>query len=146
MEPLVTGLTLETLIERAAEVVGSQRKLAAVLEIYPSNLVEMKQGKRPCNWRIRGKMRAILGEDPARAFVAAMKEDLEASENEDEKKAADGLKAMLAAFPDDWRRLYQTDRLRWTSRAVIRLCLFIDKAFHNGVRYPKALGNSLQRV
>ncbi|MDL5037528.1 hypothetical protein QRD40_14345 [Comamonas sp. Y6] len=105
MEPLVTGLTLETLIERAAEVVGSQRKLAAVLEIYPSNLVEMKQGKRPCNWRIRGKMRAILGEDPARAFVAAMKEDLEASENEDEKKAADGLKAMLAAFPDDWRRL-----------------------------------------
>ena len=105
MEPLVTGLTLETLIERAAEVVGSQRKLAAVLEIYPSNLVEMKQGKRPCNWWIRGKMRAILGEDPARAFVAAMKEDLEASENEDEKKAADGLKAMLAAFPDDWRRL-----------------------------------------
>ena len=105
MEPLVTGLTLETLIERAAEVVGSQRKLAAVLEIYPSNLVEMKQGKRPCNWRIRGKMRAILGEDPARAFVAAMKEDLEASENEDEKKAADGLKSMLAAFPDDWRRL-----------------------------------------
>lgn len=105
MEPLVTGLTLESLIEKASEVAGSQRKLAALLEVNPSNLIEMKQGKRPCNWRVRGKMRAILGEDPARAFIAAMKEDLETSENEDEKKAADGLKAMLAAFPDDWRRL-----------------------------------------
>lgn len=105
MEPLVTGLTLETLIEKASEAAGSQRKLAALLELNPSNLIEMKQGKRPCNWRVRGKMRAILGEDPARAFIAAMKEDLEKSENEDEKKAAEGLKAMLAAFPNDWRRL-----------------------------------------
>lgn len=105
MEPLVTGLTLETLIEKASEVAGSQRKLAALLELNPSNLIEMKQGKRACNWRVRGKMRAILGEDPARAFIAAMKEDLEFSENEDEKKAAEGLKAMLAAFPNDWRRL-----------------------------------------
>lgn len=91
--------------EKASEVAGSQRKLAALLDVHASNLVEMKQGKRPCNWRVRGKMRAILGEDPARAFIAAMKEDLETSENEDEKKAADGLKAMLAAFPNDWRRL-----------------------------------------
>lgn len=105
MEPLVTALTLESLIERAAEAAGSQRKLAALLEIYPSNLVEMKQGKRPCNWRLRGKMRAILGEDPARAFMSAMTEDLDASENEDEKKAAEGLRAVLAAFPNDWRRL-----------------------------------------
>ena len=105
MEPLVTVLTLPELIEKATEAAGSQRKLAALLDVHASNLVEMKQGKRPCNWRVRGKMRAILGEDPARAFIAAMKEDLETSENEDEKKAADGLKAMLAAFPNDWRRL-----------------------------------------
>lgn len=105
MEPLLTNLSLEALIEKAAEAAGSQRKLAALLEINPSNLVEMKQGKRPCNWRVRGKMRAILGEEPARAFIAAMKEDLEASENEDEKKAAEGFAAMLAAFPNDWRRL-----------------------------------------
>ena len=105
MEPLVTSLTLESLIEKASQVAGSQRKLAALLELNPSNLIEMKQGKRPCNWRVRGKLRAILGEDPARAFIAAMKEDLETSENEDEKKAADGLEAMLAAIPNDWRRL-----------------------------------------
>ena len=34
-----------------------------------------------------------------------MTENLETSENEDEKKAASGLKAMLAAFPErDWRK------------------------------------------
>ena len=93
------------LIDKASIVAGSQRKLAALLDIEHANLVKIKKGERPCNWRVRGKMRAILGEDPARAFIAAMKEDLEMSENEDEKKAAEGLKAMLAAFPNDWRRL-----------------------------------------
>lgn len=101
MEPLAK---LSELIERAAEAAGSQRKLAALLEVNPSNLIEMKQGKRACGWRVRGKMRAILGEDPAHAFMAAMAEDLELSENQDEKKAADGFKAMLAAFPDGWRK------------------------------------------
>lgn len=65
----------------------------------------MKQGKRPANWRVRGKLRAILGEEPARAFMKALVEDLESSEREDEKKAADGFKAILAAFPEgDWRK------------------------------------------
>ena len=100
MEPLVTELTLESLIERAAGVAGSQRKLADLLGVAPSNLVEMKQGKRPCNWRIRGKLRAIAGEDPARAFMTAMAEDLAESENDDEKKAAEGFHAILAAFPE----------------------------------------------
>lgn len=93
------------LIDKASIVAGSQRKLAALLDIEHANLVKIKKGERPCNWRVRGKLRAILGEDPAHAFVATMAEDLDGSENEDEKKAADGLKAMLAAFPDDWRRL-----------------------------------------
>lgn len=104
MEPLVTTLSLETLIQKATAVVGSQRKLAELLGIAASNLVEMKQGKRPCNWRVRGGLRAIAGEEPARAFMTAMVEDLSKSENEDEKKAADGVRAMLAAFPEDWRK------------------------------------------
>jgi len=104
MQPLVTEVTLAELIEKASAVAGSQRKLAELVGENPSNLVQMKQGKRPCNWRVRGKLRAILGEDPAHAFMAAMTEDLETSQNEDEKKAADGFKAMLAAFPDGWRK------------------------------------------
>jgi hypothetical protein len=95
---------LNDLIERAADIAGSQRKLAAMLETTAPTLIQMKQGKRPANWRVRGKLRVILGEDPARAFVAAMAEDLASSENEDEKKAADGFAAMLAAFPDGWRK------------------------------------------
>ncbi|MGY8529886.1 hypothetical protein [Paracidovorax citrulli] len=104
MQPLVTEITLADLIDKAAEVAGSQRKLAAMLDTNASNLIQMKKGTRPCNWRVRGKLRAILGEDPAHAFMAAMTEDLESSEHEDEKKAADGFKAMLAAFPDGWRK------------------------------------------
>lgn len=96
---------LAQLIEEAAKIAGSQRKLAEILEADPASLIQMKQGKRPANWRIRGKLRAIVGEDPTQAFMAAMAEDLEQSEREDEKKAAAGFKAMLAAFPSDaWRK------------------------------------------
>ena len=96
--------TLSDLIERAAAAAGSQRKLALLLEMNPSNLIEMKQGKRACGWRVRGKLRVILGQDPAHAFVAAMAEDLAASDNADEKKAAATFEQMLAAFPDGWRK------------------------------------------
>ena len=95
---------LSELIEKATAVVGSQKKLAEILDIAAPSLIQMKQGKRPANWRIRGKLRAVLGEDPTRAFMAEMADELESSENEDEKKAASGLNAMLAAFPDGWRK------------------------------------------
>ncbi|MCL1962169.1 MAG: hypothetical protein FWG56_10460 [Desulfovibrionaceae bacterium] len=71
------------------------------------NLVAIKKGERPANWRVRGGLRAITGENPLHAYMAAMTEDLEQSEREDEKKAAAGFKAMLAAFPDkskSWRK------------------------------------------
>lgn len=100
----MTHEELAELIEQAAIAAGSQRKLAQLLETTGPTLIQMKQGKRPANWRVRGKLRVILGEDPTHAFVAAMAEDLAASENADEKKAADGFKAMLAAFPSDWRK------------------------------------------
>ena len=90
---------LKKLIDDAGLVAGSLRKLAALLEVSPSNLVEMKKGQRPANWRVRGKMRVILGEEPERAFMEAIAEDLEQSEREDEKKAAEGFRAILAAFP-----------------------------------------------
>ena len=93
------------LIDAAAKATGSLRKLAALTEMHAPDLVKMKKGERPANWRVRGKLRAVLGEDPTHAFMNAMVEDLEASKNEDEKKAADGFKTMLAAFPDTgWRR------------------------------------------
>ena len=87
------------LVDQAAELSGSQRKLADVLEMSNASLIQMKQGKRPANWRVRGGLRVVLGEEPARAFMTAMAEELELSEKADEKKAADGFKAILAAFP-----------------------------------------------
>ncbi|REM28080.1 hypothetical protein DSI31_17970, partial [Mycobacterium tuberculosis] len=65
MSQLATPLTVAELIEAAAAVAGSQVKLAALLETTAPTLIQMKQGKRPCNWRVRGKLRAVLGEDPA---------------------------------------------------------------------------------
>jgi hypothetical protein len=97
-------MTLNEMIEEASVTAGSQRKLAELLDVDAASLIQMKQGKRPANWRVRGKLRVILGQDPAHAFVAAMAEDLSTSENEDEKKAAAGFEAMLAAFPDGWRK------------------------------------------
>ena len=100
---MYTNDELISLIESAAAIAGSQRKLAAMMDMEHANLAKIKKGERPANWRVRGKLRVILGEDPTHAFVAAMAEDLAASENADEKKAADGFQAMLAAFPSDWR-------------------------------------------
>ncbi|MPT53560.1 MULTISPECIES: hypothetical protein [Delftia] len=103
---MATQEEINLLIDKAAAVAGNQVRLAELLGMPKSNITQMKQGKRHVNWRVRGKLRAILGEDPAHAFMASMVEDLEQSENEDEKKAADGFKTMLAAFPAvDWRRL-----------------------------------------
>ena len=126
--------------------IASSGKLAELLGMPKSNITQMKQGKRHVNWRVRGKLRAALGEDPAHAFTSVTLEDLEGSENEDEKKAAEGLKAMLAAFPNDWRRLYLKDRLRRLSRAVIGLRLLVDQALYNGLRYPKTLTYALQGI
>lgn len=95
---------LVSLIDDAAAEAGNQARLAELMGIPKSHITQMKQGKRPANWRVRGKLRVVLGEEPAHAFVAAMAEDLESSDHEDEKKAADGFKAMLAAFPDGWRK------------------------------------------
>lgn len=134
---------LNLLIEKAIPIAGSQRKLAVLLGLEHANLVQMKQGKRPANWKVRGKLRAITGEDPAHAFMAAMTEDLEQSENEDEKKAADGLKAMLAAFPTDagWRKRFLTPL-----RTIVRLCFFVNESLHDGHRDTKALTYTLQRI
>lgn len=132
---------LNLLITKASKIAGSLRKLATMLEMNPAHLSDMKNGRRPANWKVRGKLRVILGEDPARAFMAAMLEDLEGSQNEEEKKAALGLRAALDAFPasGDWRRRSHTHLLR----TVMRLRLFIDKALDHRLRNAEPLPHPL---
>ena len=98
-------MELNKLIEEAALIVGSQNKLAKMMDMNPSNLIEMKQGKRRASWRVRGKLRAILGEDPTRAFMAEIAAELEESENSDERKAAENFRGMLAVFTDEEKAL-----------------------------------------
>lgn len=97
---MTTVTPLEKLIADAATVAGGLRRLAELMGTNASNLIAMRKGERPCTWRTRGKLRAIAGEDPTHAFMAAMAEDLEASENVDERSAAEGFRVMLAAFPE----------------------------------------------
>lgn len=120
---MATPKDLVALIDEASAAAGSQAKLAELLGLHKSHITQMKQGTRSASWRVRGNMRVILGEDPTHAFVAAMAEDLAASENADEKKAADGFKAMLAAFPSDWRKRMLSGLRGWLGS--------LDGAFHN---------------
>lgn len=69
-----------------------------MMDMEHANLAKIKKGERPANWRVRGKLRVILGEDPTHAFVAAMAEDLAASENADEKKLQMVLRPCLQLF------------------------------------------------
>ena len=121
-------IELNKLIDDAASIAGSQRKLAALLDMEQANLAKIKKGERPANWRVRGKLRVILGQEPAHAFVAAVAEDLSTSENADEKKAADGFKAMLAAFPDSWRKRNEPNQ---RAGLVTRLFLWATEAHSN---------------
>ena len=91
---------LKNLIEEASLIAGNQTQLAQILGIPKGNLTQMKQGLRPANWKIRGGLRAIITGDAARAYMQEMASELEQSENEGEKKAAEGFKAILAAFPE----------------------------------------------
>lgn len=132
-----------SLIEAAAKVAGSQVKLAALLDTTAPTLIQMKQGKRPCNWRVRGKLRVVLGEDPARAFIAAMAEDLALSENADELSAAEGFRTMLAALPQDSQKAenpasLSTSGVVWRKRKYSRLrCPSSRRAAHS---IDRALG------
>lgn len=140
---MTTQDQLILLIEEAEAIAGGLRPLARLLEMNPSNLIAMKKGERPCNWRTRGAMRVVLGEEPTHAFMAAMAEDLAQSENPDEKKAADGFETMMAAFPDAWRKrritpLFQT--------AMTRVLGTVYGTLHNGFRHLEKLAKSQHGV
>lgn len=91
-------MQIKDLIELAAEKAGSQRKLAQLVGQHAGQLTEMKQGKRPCNLRLRAKLAEVAGYDLQTAVIEGAIEELEGGDAT-EKEAARGLRAILKAFP-----------------------------------------------
>lgn len=123
-----TTSQLDFLINEASKIAGSQRKLADLLDLSNANLIQMKNGTRHCNWRVRGKLRAILGEDPAFALMSEMTAELEGSTNADEQRAAESFRAILNAYPNGVAKeenpaSANTDGVVWRRRKVPALHL-----------------------
>lgn len=91
-------MPLNLTIDKAAEIVGSQAKLARQLELYPTHLSNMKAGTRPCTIDTRIKLAQIAGHDPYAAIIEGLIAQLDQSD-EIQAGAAKMMQAMLDAFP-----------------------------------------------
>jgi len=91
------------LINAAAEKAGNQIALAEMVGVRHQFLSDVKNGRKPCSLKLRMKLAMIADADLQQVLLAAALEEMESEENELEKKAAEGLMAVLATFPD-WRK------------------------------------------
>ena len=91
-------MPLNLTIDKAAKIVGSQTKLAQMLDLYPSHLSNMKAGTRPCTIDTRVRLAEIAGDDPQRAIIEGLIAQLNPNV-ELQAGAARMLQSMLDAFP-----------------------------------------------
>lgn len=87
-------------IDAAAEIVGSQNKLAEMLGIKGPNLSEMRNGKRACPIGMRARIATIAGHDTTRAILEGLADKLD-PDDEYEKQALLQLSALINAFPEE---------------------------------------------
>lgn len=105
-------MNIQMLIETAIAKAGSQKKLSELTGIYQQHISEMKNGKRACNLRARAKFAEVAGYSVQKALLEGVIEELD-SEDDTQKKAAEGLKAILTAFPDEsWRKRFVSNKKR----------------------------------
>ncbi|WP_461470247.1 helix-turn-helix domain-containing protein [Melaminivora sp.] len=91
-------IELKNLIDAAAEKAGNQKQLADMLGVHKSNITQMKNGERPCNLRTRAKLAEVAGYDVQTAVLEGVIEEFQGG-SATEIAAAEGLKAILKAFP-----------------------------------------------
>lgn len=72
--------TLQTLIDSASEVCGSDAALARALGISRQAVSKMRKGEMPISPALAGEMAMIAHKDPLRAVTAAACEDLQKTE------------------------------------------------------------------
>ena len=92
-------MPLDFSIDRAAQIAGSQRKLAEQLGIQQAHLSEMKFGRRTCAVGMRVKIAKIAGHDPLKAIFEGLATKLDPSD-EYEAQALVMINTLANAIPD----------------------------------------------
>ena len=92
-------MSLKLSIEKATEIAGSQRALAEAIGAQEQHVSNWKKGTRPCPIGQRMRIAHMAGEDPIRAALEGLIEQLD-EEDELQADASKSLQAMLDAFPE----------------------------------------------
>ena len=92
-------MSLKISIEKATEIAGSQRALAEAIGAQEQHVSNWKKGTRPCPIGQRMRIAHMAGEDPIRAALEGLIEQLD-EEDELQADASKSLQAMLDAFPE----------------------------------------------
>lgn len=83
-------MTVKTLIDKAAEKVGSRYKLAQILGVSPSHVYDWAKGTKTCSPPDRARIASFAGEDPAQELIRATLEATEGTTRGDQLRAALG--------------------------------------------------------
>lgn len=93
-------MSLELSIDRASRIAGSQRALAEAIGAQEQHVSNWKRGTRPCPIAQRMRIAHMAGEEPIRAAIEGLIEQLDTTD-EIQAGAMKGLQAILAAFPTE---------------------------------------------
>ena len=64
-------MTVKTLIDKAAEKVGTRYKLAKLLGVTPSRIYDWEEERTPCSAADRARLAGMAGEDAVQELVRA---------------------------------------------------------------------------
>jgi DNA-binding transcriptional regulator YdaS (Cro superfamily) len=91
-------MSFNSTIEKAISVAGNQANLAELIGETQSHISGFKNGKRACGFKKRAHIAAIASENPTRAVLETIVEELDDAIPH-EAEAKKGILAMLKAFP-----------------------------------------------
>lgn len=83
-------MSVQTLIDNAAEKVGNRAKVAKILACAPSQIYDWHAGTKRCSPADRARLAAIAGEDPVQELVRATLEETAGTTRGEQLKVALG--------------------------------------------------------
>lgn len=112
-------MKIEETIEKAVQVVGSQRELARLIGEKEQNVSNFKKG-RPCSYQKHAQIAAAAGmEEEARRILLQGMADQLSEEIPHEAEAKKGLLAILKAFPRETKRK-SSIAVRWVIQVLTK--------------------------